>query len=165
MTAVKQTKSFRVVKAVETPFFARLELFVWKSLRLRESQFYSKKCCSNGEPLATLCSIWPAENWTTGLQFQWRTRYCSTNWPVCIDHTLEIDLINLEYSSVRFLRHKNGVRGYEKFVRHIHFWLAIMVKLLCDRNPYKITFSKNNKKKSWNVTLLSEVSAQTNEKL
>ena len=31
-------------------------------LRVRATQLHSKKYCSGGEPLATLCSIWPAQD-------------------------------------------------------------------------------------------------------
>ena len=48
----------------------------------RATQLLSKKCCSSGEPLATLCSIWPAQDLNLGPPVQRWTRYRSTNWPV-----------------------------------------------------------------------------------
>ena len=41
-----------------------------------------KKCRSDGEPLVTLCTIWPARDRTSDLPLQRWTRYRSTNWTV-----------------------------------------------------------------------------------
>ena len=58
-----QTKSF-ILFAVQfyTEVCNEFAKPISASFRLRATQLHSKKCCSGGEPLATLCPIWQARD-------------------------------------------------------------------------------------------------------
>ena len=47
----------------------------------RATQLLSKKCLNDGEPLATLCSIYRPETWTSDLPLQ-RQKPCRSNKPL-----------------------------------------------------------------------------------
>ena len=66
----------------------------------RATQLHSKKCRNDGEPLATLCPIWPARDLNLNLPLQRRKRYRSTNWPVYLSYGLQNNFYTVSRSNL-----------------------------------------------------------------